>query len=54
MTDTQTIKEFFTDEEWDLIYSLVNNNKEFCEDDEYDPRETYDSIVSKIYKLHQN
>lgn len=45
------IKEFFTNDEWDLIHSLVINNKEFCEDDEYDPRETYQSVEDKIYKL---
>jgi len=48
---TETIKEFFTNEEWDLIYDLVHNNKQFCEDEEYDPRETYDSIENKIYQL---
>ena len=47
------IKEFFSDEEWDLIYALVENNAQFCDDDESDPKETYDSIVSKIYNLFQ-
>jgi hypothetical protein len=28
------VKDFFTLSEWDLIYSLVANNKEFCEDTE--------------------
>lgn len=53
MTDS-TIKEFFTLDEWDLIHSLVHNNKQFCEDEEYDPVETYDSIENKIYKLFEN
>lgn len=51
---TQTVKEFFTDKEWDLIYSLVHNNKSFCEDDEYDLRDTYDSIEDKIDKLFED
>jgi hypothetical protein len=45
------VKEFFTLDEWDLIHSLISNNKEFCEDDEHDPLETYTSIENKIYKL---
>ena len=53
MTDTYHIKEFFTEAEWDLIYSLVNNNREFCEDTEEDPVEDYDSIVNKIHKLFE-
>ena len=48
-----TIKEFFTEAEWDLIYSLVDNNREFCEDTEEDPTEDYDSIVNKIHKLFE-
>ena len=48
---TETIKEFFTLDEWDLIHSLISNNKQFCEDDEHDPLETYTSIENKIYKL---
>ena len=51
---TDTIKDFFTEDEWDLIHSLVRNNKEYCENDEYDPIETYDSIENKIYKLFEN
>jgi hypothetical protein len=50
---TETIKEFFTDKEWDLIYNLVSNNSQFCEGDEYDPVEDYDSITGKIVKLFQ-
>ena len=47
----QTMKDFFTDSEWDLIYSLVAGNREFCEDDEYDPVSDYNSILDKISKL---
>jgi hypothetical protein len=47
----QTVKEFFTDSEWDLIYSLIQGNREFCEDDEFDPVSDYDSILSKMQAL---
>jgi len=47
----QTVKDFFTDSEWDLIYSLVQGNREFCEDDEFDPVSDYDSILSKMQTL---
>lgn len=50
----EAIQEFFTDSEWDLIYNLVANNREFCEDDEYDPRSDYDNIVDKISNLFAN
>ena len=53
-TTAHPIKEFFTDSEWDLIYNLVANNREFCEDDEYDPRSDYDNIVDKISNLFAN
>jgi len=45
------MKDFFTDSEWDLIYSLVANNREFCEDDESDPVSDYNSIMDKIHTL---
>lgn len=51
MNNKQDIKEFFTLSEWDLIHSLVSNNREFCEDDEDDPVSDYDSVIDKIYKL---
>jgi hypothetical protein len=50
LTDTN-MKDFFTDSEWDLIYNLVSNNREFCEDDEYDPVSDYNSILTKINTL---
>lgn len=50
----KAIKEFFTLEEWDLIYHLVRNNSQFCEDTEDDPQETYTSVENKIYKLFDN
>ena len=48
------VKEFFTLDEWDLIHSLVSNNKQFCENDEHDSLKTYTSIEDKIYKLFEN
>jgi hypothetical protein len=50
---TETVKDFFTETEWDLIYSLVANNREFCEDTEEDPVDDYNSIVNKIAMLWQ-
>lgn len=47
----QIVRDFFTSDEWDLIHSLVANNREFCEDDEHDPVSDYDNIINKIYKL---
>ena len=49
----ENIKEFFTDSEWDLIYSLVDGNRQFC-DDEEDHSDDYDSIINKIHNLHKN
>ena len=51
--DDKIVKEFFTDSEWDLIYSLVDGNRQFCNDDE-DPSDDYDSIIAKIHNLHKN
>ena len=52
--DDKIVKEFFTEAEWDLIHSLVSNNREFCEDTEEDPAEDYDSIIAKIHNLHKD
>jgi hypothetical protein len=54
METITSIKDFFTDSEWDLIYNLVENNRQFCEDEEQDPVEDYDNIITKIYNLHKN
>lgn len=48
------MKDFFTESEWDLIYALVSNNREFCEDDEADPIEDYNSILDKIATIWQD
>lgn len=50
MTDTQTIKEFFTEEQWDLIYNFVGHA---LDDDNYDPEQVYD-VRSKIHNLFLN
>lgn len=50
---THPIKEFFTDSEWDLIYNLVENNRQFCDDDEYDPVEDYNTVLTKIRGLFE-
>ena len=50
---TDSIKDFFSDAEWNLIYNLVSNNREFCEDDECDPISDYDNIVNKIADLFE-
>ena len=51
MSRYDIIKDFFTLEEWDLIQSLVSNNREFCENTDDDPIDDYDNITNKIYKL---
>jgi hypothetical protein len=50
MTDTQTIKEFFTEEQWDLIYEFVGRA---LDDDNYDSEQVYD-VRSKIHDLFLN
>ena len=48
MTDAQTIKQFFTESEWTLIYDLVCSNSEWKDDKEC---KDHDSIINKIHKL---
>jgi hypothetical protein len=47
MTTTDTIKEFFTETEWDMIYNFIGHA---LDDDNYDPEQVY-SIRSKIHDL---
>jgi hypothetical protein len=47
MTDTDTIKEFFTEDEWELIYNFIGNA---LDNDNYDPEQVY-SIRSKIRNI---
>ena len=53
MSRYDIIKDFFTLEEWDLIQSLVYNNREFCENTDDDPIDDYDNITNNIYKLFE-
>jgi hypothetical protein len=48
MTYAQTIKQFFTESEWTLIYDLVCSNSEWKDDKEC---KDHDSIINKIHKL---
>ena len=50
MTDTTTIKEFFTESEWDLIYNFIGNA---LDDDLFDPDEVY-SIRNKIHAIFED
>jgi hypothetical protein len=50
MTDTTSIKEFFTNEEWDAIYEAMS---EFQDHGDYESDLT-DSVQSKISKLFLN
>ena len=50
MTDTTSIKEFFTNEEWDAIYDAMS---EFQDHGDYESDMT-DSVKSKISKLFLN
>jgi hypothetical protein len=48
MTTTDTIKEFFTEDEWDMIYNFIGNALDV---DDYDPEQVY-TIRSKIHNLY--
>lgn len=50
METTTAIKEFFTEEQWDLIYNFVGHA---LDDDNYDPEVVYD-VRSKIHNLFLN
>ena len=47
MTTTDTMKEFFTETEWDMIYNFIGNA---LDNDDYDPEQVY-TIRSKIHNL---
>lgn len=49
---TDTIKEFFTDSEWDLIYDLLESNRQF--DDEESYAKDYVTALNKIRSLFEN
>jgi hypothetical protein len=48
-TITRT-KEFFTEEQWDLIYNFVGNA---LDHDEFNPDDVY-AIRNKIHSLYKN
>ncbi len=47
MTTTDTMKEFFTETEWDMIYNFIGHA---LDNDDYDPEQVY-TIRSKIHNL---
>jgi hypothetical protein len=48
MTTTDTMKEFFTETEWDMIYEFIGRA---LDDDNYEDNEQVYSIRSKIHNL---
>ena len=48
-TTSHPIKEFFTDSEWDLIYDLLDSNRQYDDDEEY--AEDYITALNKIASL---
>ena len=50
-TTTHPIKEFFTDSEWDLIFNLLDSNRQYDDDEEY--IEDYYSALKKIRSLFE-
>jgi hypothetical protein len=47
MNTTATIKEFFTESEWDLIYNFIGNA---LDDDTFDPDDVY-NVRNKIHEI---
>ena len=50
-TTTHPIKDFFSDAEWDLIYGLLDSNRQYDDDEEY--YENYCSAIDKIRTLFE-
>lgn len=48
---SEMIKEFFSDSEWDLIYDLLDSNRQFDTDESY--AEDYDTALKKIRDLFE-
>lgn len=48
---THAIKEFFSDSEWDLIYDLLDSNRQFDDDESY--AEDYVTAINKIRNLFE-
>lgn len=53
MENNTAIRDFFTDSEWDLIYTLLDQNRQY-EDPEMEGIEDYDTALQKITKLFNN
>ena len=53
MENNTAIRDFFTDTEWDLIYTLLDQNRQY-EDPEMEGIEDYDTALQKITKLFNN
>ena len=50
MTETTTIKEFFTEDQWNLIYNFVGHA---LDDNDYDPEDVY-AIRNKIHAIFED
>ena len=49
METITNIKEFFTESEWDLIYDLLDSNRQY--DDNEECAEDYSTALNKIHSL---
>ena len=49
MTDIQTMKDFFTEDQWDLIYNFIGNA---LDDDMFDADDVYE-VRNKIHQLFE-
>jgi hypothetical protein len=50
METITNIKEFFTEEQWDLIYNFVGNA---LDNEEFNPEDVYE-IRNKIHSLYED
>ena len=50
METITSIKDFFEEEQWDLIYNFVGNA---LDDDDYNPEDVYE-IRNKIHSLYED
>jgi hypothetical protein len=45
----QIVRDYFTDAEWDLIFDLLDSNRQFDDDEDY--AEDYVTAINKIRTL---
>ena len=45
----QIVRDYFTDAEWDLIFDLLDSNRQFDDDEDY--AEDYLTAINKIRTL---